>query len=199
MVLTPTEEAALLQKYEPLLLANVRAYCRRVSLPFSDFRNDLLQEARYAFLLHIRRINSEADIHKCGYELLNALCVARESTHVVRIPHSEFKKNSGRFVRSAGDGPTNVLHDQKPSGIVDELVARQFLDTLSADERTIITMKMAGYKAREILPHTSLISDMHMNRCVEGIKEKARKYFAFHHKSKGGGKPHAIGDTDVRR
>lgn len=185
MVLTPAEEEALLAKYERMLTKRVAEYCRHSSLPFSDYWNDLLQEARIAFLAHIRKIDDEKDLPKCGFDILHALCLARESMFVVHIPHGKFKSSSKNFLAIHTDDVRDQAHDHCTGGMLSGVMVEQFLGTLSADERTVVNMRLAGYHGREILPHTSFISDQQMSRCLNRIKEKVSQFFTIKSWTKG--------------
>lgn len=172
MEFTRAEEMELLAKYEPLLKYKVREYCARVTLPYPDFRQDLMQEARLAFLRHLRGMKDETQILRCHYDILHALFAARYATDIVHTPRSMQKQKGRRFRQVPLGALENILCESFEGEALSRLAVDSFIGGLSHDERTVVELKLDGYRYHEILPHTSFKSHTQLTRCVQGIKRK---------------------------
>ena len=174
MQLTQAQEMMLLRKYKPYLVSLARDYCNHVSLPFSDCLDDLIQEARIAFLRHIRRIESEDDIYLCKIHVLSAMSKYKESMHVVRIAHNAYAEHK--------DKSTRVSVDERDRAVTSEetevrLHFEEFLGTLNQEERDLLTLKEQGYRNREICAQVKM-SDSKVSRLLKALREK---FYSFHH------------------
>lgn len=91
MKLTTEQEAALLMKYEGFIRNVVGDICSRSARSNQNEFEDLMQEARLAFLLHLRKIDNNAEAHNCGKDILSALWSYWRRMAVVHIPKNAYK------------------------------------------------------------------------------------------------------------
>ncbi len=140
-------------------------------------REDLLQEARLAFLHHIRRIPDESAIPLCQFDIFGVLCAYCRAMALVRIPKYCFKEEI-RKVRRA-DYTDALLEPDRTSSVGMELSVeiRDFENTLSETERRVFRMKREGYSNREIIPRAGVAGEPQMSRLLKSVRSKARAYF----------------------
>lgn len=91
MNLTPEQEAAVLTKYEGFIRNVVGEICSRSSRSHQNEFEDLMQEARLAFLLHLRKTDDISEAHNCGKDILSALWSFWRSMAVVHISKAAYK------------------------------------------------------------------------------------------------------------
>ena len=126
MKLSTEEENALLVRYNALLRREVRLFQK--NHPSAD-TEDLLQEARLAFLRHIRRIDSEKDIFLCKRQIFHALYTHARIMALVYIPHHAFKSEVGSFKRGYVD--FDNLPDHSGDDMLLAIAFEEYLDSLS--------------------------------------------------------------------
>ena len=91
MNLTPEQEAAVLAKYEGFIRNVVNGICSRSTRTHQNEFEDLMQEARIAFLLHLRKAEDISEAHNCGKDILSALWSYWRSMAVVHISKGSYK------------------------------------------------------------------------------------------------------------
>lgn len=167
----------MLLQYEPYLRKIVYELRSRGGLPGVDDLEDLMQEARVEFLVHLRKIPDQTDILKCRYNIIGALCTYWRSMAQIRIPKNVYHKviREVQCVSLDGECRENLEGGENPS---EEAEVLDFLSSLTPEERVIIRMKLAGYKSREIMPVLHVSREPQMSRMLGRVRNKARTYFA---------------------
>ena len=118
--------------------------------------DDLMQEARLAFLIHLRKIESIDEILWCGKDILAAIWGYWRSMAVVHTY------------------PEHCISDAE---VIFATEYRDFLSTLTPSEQIIVQMKLDGCTGREIMPVLHLSSESQMSRLLQGVRKKTRAYF----------------------
>lgn len=108
---------------------------------------DLLQEARLAFLEHIRKMEDESQLCACFYDILQAMHRHCAEMAPVRIPINRFNQEIGRFTTV----PLEVLDNSESSDDFERDVEYRimmdgFLNSLSETDRKIVVSKIQGRK-----------------------------------------------------
>lgn len=92
MKLTPEQEASLLEQYDCYIRSVVKEIRARGGYRNDFEEEDLMQEGRLAFLLHLRRMNSMDDILFCKRNILAAMWSYWRRMALVSIPHNKYKE-----------------------------------------------------------------------------------------------------------
>ena len=108
---------------------------------------DLLQEARLAFLEHIRKVDDEGQICACFYDILQAMHRHCAEMAPVRIPINRFNQEIGKYTTV----PLDVLDNSESTddleyGVERRIMMNEFLDSLSETDRKIVVSKIEGRK-----------------------------------------------------
>lgn len=170
--LTLAEEADLVKRYEPYLSKMVGIYLSKAKFPTSGQRADLMQEARLALLLHIRRIDSEDQIFLCHIHVISAMCRHKERMGLLRIPHKKYEAERQKYTRIGVELLNDIPTEEDDELFVIMLDA--FLDTLTASDRVAFTMKLEGYSNREIMRAIGLRVDSQASRLLKALADKYR-------------------------
>lgn len=173
MRLSREQEVELLTKYRPYLARMVREYLSRVPLDAAVHYEDMMQEANLAFLLHIRKMREITDVYLCRLHVFAALRRYRESQFIVNIPHYRFSEYRNSFSACA---LTPDRESEATSGeVADELLADEFLDTLSENEHAAVELRQDGYTNREIGRKIGL-KDWQITRLFQRIARLFQEY-----------------------
>ncbi|MBR1685367.1 MAG: sigma-70 family RNA polymerase sigma factor [Clostridia bacterium] len=108
---------------------------------------DLLQEARLAFLEHIRKVEDEGQVCACFYDILQAMHRHCAEMAPVHIPINRFNQEVGKYTTVPLDVLDNVEStDDFEHGVECRLMIDGFLDSLPETDRMIVASKMQGRK-----------------------------------------------------
>lgn len=179
MKLTREQEEALLMKYDPMLRHLAREFNRKSGSRGIDHADDLLQEARLAFLIHIRRIDDLSELLPCHYRIWGAMYDYCRVIAPIKIPKYCFSTEILKFHRVGGDigDMERILPPVTDEHILFEAEKSAFLDSLSEEERTAFQMKEHGCTNREIIPAIRAKGEPQMSRFMERIRKKTYAYF----------------------
>lgn len=138
--------------------------------------DDLMQEARLAFLIHLRKIASIDEILWCGKDILAAIWGYWRSMAVVHTSKNRFRTVISKLYRVDGswEYPEHCISDAE---VIFATEYRDFLSTLTPSEQIIVQMKLDGCTGREIMPVLHLSSESQMSRLLQGVRKKTRAYF----------------------
>jgi len=100
MELTSEQEATLLRQYDGFIRNAVKEICRRGSYRNSNDMEDLMQEGRLAFLLHLRSMDHLDDIKLCKRDILAAMWKYWQSMALISIPYNKLKKEINNIHRT---------------------------------------------------------------------------------------------------
>lgn len=108
---------------------------------------DLLQEARLAFLEHIRKVEDESQICACFYDILRAMHRHCAEMAPIHIPINLFNQEIGKYTTV----PLDVLDNSESADDFEHDIERrimmdEFLDSLSETDRKIVASKLQGRK-----------------------------------------------------
>lgn len=144
-------EAEALQRYDAFLWKQVYAFCRlskRQQQPLDDF----IQEARLAFLQHIRT-HPETEWNACTLTIKGALYEYARKEYPLTVSHNKFSKVLGEKIYFIGDAQYEMEVYKAGKRHEDDhtdIDLRQALDNLSESDRQIICLKLEGMTAKEI-------------------------------------------------
>lgn len=139
---------------------------------------DLLQEARLEFLLHLRKIPDESTIMLCKLKIRGALWTYWRSMAQVYIPKYCYKQEISKLECIPTDELDVALQFLPQEAVLDEIEVEEFIASLTPREQTAIDMKLRGATNREILPVIAIKSEPQMSRFMKQIRDKAHHYFA---------------------
>lgn len=179
MKLTREQEEALLIKYDPMLRRLVRDFNRKSGSQGIDHTDDLLQEARLAFLKHIRRIDDLSQLLLCQYRIWGAMYDYCRAIAPVKIPKYCFSTEIRKIHCVDGDigDMERMLPPVTDEHILFEAEKSAFLDSLSEAERTAFHMKENGCTNRDIIPAIQARGEPQMTRFMQRIRKKVYAYF----------------------
>ena len=108
---------------------------------------DLLQEARLAFLEHIRKIEDEGQLCACFYDILQAMHRHCAEMAPVRIPINRFNQEIGKYTTVPLDALDTLESTVDFEQSVEcRIMMDGFLDSLSETDRKIVASKLQGRK-----------------------------------------------------
>lgn len=144
-------EAEYMEKYEPYIIRTVKSYshCNGWDSSFDD----MLQEARLAFLLHLRKVPDEAYIFPCRLNLFDALYNHTANAYGVSIPKHKFKQQRGNFsFASMDDGTVPEIGDNgaNAEGMESEISFKDLMKIFSPEEQRLAQMLAVGYRKCEV-------------------------------------------------
>ena len=145
-------EAEALQRYDAFLWKQVNLFVRksiRRRQPFDDF----IQEARIAFLLHIRT-HDESEWAACTLTIRRALYDFARASYPVKVSHASFSKvlkakQAFQPYDESIDWSAHVHEDDHT-----DMDIRIMLDHLSNEDRQIAQMRLEGWTLMEIVSKT---------------------------------------------
>lgn len=143
----------------------------------AECMDDLMQEARLAFLIHLRKIESVGDIRRCGKDILSALWGYWRSMAIVYAPKNCYKAVISEVYQiniEQKDVPEPCTPETETSFSVEY---QDFLATLTPRERAVVQMKLDGWIGREIIPVLNLANESQMSRLLQAVRRKAHAYF----------------------
>ena len=169
------EETQLLLQYDDVLMRIVNAYMTQRPIPHYH-RHDLYQEARLAFLNHIRRMDNRDEVTRFFIYVRYALSHFLEGMAPVHITHSKFSKLIKEVVslplESAEDEPFDDEED-----ILTKICIDEFMSTLLPEEQAIFKLILDGYRNREIMQETHFRSDSVASRYLSVLKQRFREFY----------------------
>lgn len=178
MNLTPIQEAHLLMQYTPKLLRMVSNFCAAADFR-QRHRDDLTQEAKIAFLLHLRSMNDMNEIHLCRKPVLRAMYSFMETIAPVHIPHNTFYKE----IADITVVPVNNEHDTEalmPSTPANEICAiceaNDFIHLLEPKEQQLLSLRDQGYSNREIVDILHFNNEWQVGRRIKSIQRQYARY-----------------------
>ena len=143
-------EIEILIQHEPLLNAIVNRFIRRCSMPTTS-REDLMQEARLAFLLHIRTHRPE-EYGRCWLTIWHALCDAVRRDYFVSMPRAVFFNKDQRQHHAAyRDTLPMVLKNGANPYELSDLLAAVMAEAEKHQPEAVrlVELKREGYSNRE--------------------------------------------------
>lgn len=147
MRLTSEEESALLARYEHWLRKMVNRLSNNMQASACE---DLMQEARIAFLLHIREITSEKDIFMCNRNVQNAIFEHARRMSPIHISKKDFANQRERFEQvPESELMEHTIHFDEDT-ILHNIIWHNFLSRIKPDERMVLFLKAQGYGLVEI-------------------------------------------------
>lgn len=178
MNLTTDQEAQLLMQYMPKLLKMVSNFCAAADFRLR-YKEDLQQEAKMAFVMHLRHMNSMNEIHLCRKPVLRAMYNFMESVAPLHIPHHAFYKE----ISEISIVPMNSEQEKElfmPSTHANEICAvceaNDFLSKLEPREQMLLKLREHGYSNREIVSLLHYQSEWQVGRRIKGIQRQYAQY-----------------------
>lgn len=165
-------EAEALQRYDAFLWKQVYAFCRlskRQQQPLDDF----IQEARIAFLQHIRT-HPETEWNACTLTIKGALYEYARKEYPLTVSHNKFSKVLSEKIYFIGDAQYEMEVYREGKRHEDDhtdIDLREAIDHLNARDKQIIMMKLEGMTAKEIGDRTGKTSQAISFR-IQTIKRK---------------------------
>lgn len=148
--MTKQTELDILTSYEPMLRRTVYNFMRRCSVQTMS-AEDLMQEARLAFLQHIRTHRPE-DYGRCHLTILHALCDTVLRQYPVSMPRGVFFDGSQRQ-QWVMERLNNEAHYMAQDGGFDaaDLAAKimEAVERFPKEAMKLVRLKIAGYGNRE--------------------------------------------------
>ena len=166
-----------MEEYEVFLRNQVLAIVKRGKACNAENMDDLMQEARLAFLIHLREIESLDEILWCGRDILAAIWGYWRSMAIVYAPKNRYKAVISGVYRISieQEGISEPCASDTETSFAAEY--HDFLSTLTPSEQIVVQMKLDGCTGREIMPVLHLSSESQMSRPLQGVRKKARAYF----------------------
>ena len=178
MNLTPIQEAQLLMQYTPKLLRMVSNFCAAADFRLRH-RDDLTQEAKIAFLLHLRSMNDMNEIHLCRKPVLRAMYNFMEAIAPVHIPHNTFYKEIADIsvVPVNNERDTEALMPSTPANEICAICeANDFIHLLDPREQQLLNLRDQGYSNREIVDILHFNNEWQVGRRIKSIQRQYARY-----------------------
>lgn len=136
-----------------------------------------MQEARLAFLNHLRNVRDESMIPRCRMTIRGALSEFCRRMAPVSIPKYCFVEEIRKLRRVDYDAA--LLEVDRYHDCSAELYAElhEFEQSLTEQERIAFQMRRCGYTNREIIPCIGVTGESQMSRLMKGLLRKAFAYF----------------------
>ena len=151
MTTQQNHEQEIMNRFDPLLWKFVHSFinrCSKSTVPAED----LIQEARLAFLHHIRTHQPE-EYHMCRLTILHALYDAVQRAFPVRMPRVVFidKQRRGTFLfRDFDEEEERLIDTANDYGRIDlALQLIQEARKISPEAEDLLRLKANGYSNRE--------------------------------------------------
>ena len=165
-------EEQIIQQYEPMLQRIVKNFRRRCSHPTTS-EADLLQEARIAFLEHIRT-HEEQDYSRCYRTIIHALFETVRRDYPVYVPYGAFRKHDYNKITLIDCDAVEV---PSASNELEKIEVTSmflgFIDELTQEERQLIKLKMNGMTSREAGRRIGM-SDVQVHRLLTQIRRRTK-------------------------
>ena len=137
-----------------------------------DFE-ELLQDARVAFLGHIRRMENMSRIRACHFTILHALYDRCMEKNAIRLPEHRFKEEVGNYCFLPLEAAEEIQSkDCFEDAVATELVMKSVLNALSPLDRRIMELKQSGYNGREIADILGNCSESTVSRRLTKIRQE---------------------------
>lgn len=163
-------ELDILTSYAPMIRRTVSNFMRRCSVQTMSVE-DLMQEARLAFLQHIRTHRPE-DYGRCRLTILHALCDAVLRQYPVSMPRGLFFDGSQRQ-QWVMERLNNEAHYMAQDGGFDaaDLAAQimKAVEQFPKEAMKLVKLKMEGYSNREAAQQLSM-TDVQVSRMLKQIR-----------------------------
>lgn len=149
---------------------------RRYHRNYGEY-DDLLQEARIAFLSYLRNMQESDDIMICKYQIYSALYNYMISMAPVSIPRQIFKDTVKRFSAVPLELAENVCDESRFEDEVDSrLLINAFMETASDFDRKVLEMKLRDCSGKEIVEALGHSKQGYVSRRFSRIKQNIRNY-----------------------
>lgn len=174
MNLTPCQEEQLIQQYDRLLWSIVHRFKRRSYNGYEN-KEDLHSECVLVFIRHIRSCDTMDDVQKVPIrDMINAMCrfVLGEQTLTYPQRTTDFshvmKKVAHKTDYSAVDRDSSQRYEPMNDAL-DEVAFRDYLSSLSEEEKQMIQMKLEGKRNRE-LAQAFGVTDVIVTRTLKRLR-----------------------------
>lgn len=168
--MTHSHEELIMRQYESMLQRIVSSFRRRCSYPTTS-EADLLQEARIAFLEHIR-MHNEHEYTRCYRTILHALFDAVRRDYPVYVPYGVFRTHDFKKISTISYDAVEVTSDNESfENIEAASTVSAFLGKLTKQEQQLIKHKIDGMTNREAGQRVGL-SDVQVSRALRRIRKK---------------------------
>lgn len=180
MILTREQEEQLLRQYKSYLSKQVANFLkgRKCENPVLN-TEDLMQVAYEWFLKTIREEGLQAALRKRRM-LHHVLYETVRNSYPMYVPYYVFRqKRDVQFhsldsiEASPDSGPCHSRNFEE--WITENIMIERFMGALSDRERTIVDMKLAGYRIKEIAEHLD-INVRTVNNAFHVIRDKCTYY-----------------------
>ena len=164
-------ELEIMTHYEPMLWRIVHNFMSRCSMHTMQ-AEDLIQEARIAFLMHIRTHRPE-DYGRCRLTIWHALCDAVRAQYPVSMPHGVFtnkeKRGTVRLVDVEYMAQALASDEEQYEAV--ELAAQIMheVETFPEEATKLVHLKMKGYTNREAAQRLGM-TDYQVSRTLKRIR-----------------------------
>lgn len=178
MRLTTEEENQIIEQFERKLVGCVLKFRPGKPGSYSDY-DDLLQEARIAFLLHIRKAEDRSTFHVCEVSVFCALHKYVEDMSLISIPHYRFPEES-KAVQRAADDIYNLdegLFVDRSASPYEEVLMDQFLASLPDKHREVLRLKLEGFNQQEITQMLGFDSFHQVFRIMKNLRQQYKRWF----------------------
>ena len=168
--MTKQQELEILTNYEPLLKKTVYNFIQRCNVRTLS-AEDLMQEARMAFLQHIRTHKPE-EYGRCRFTILHALCDAVLRQYPVSMPRAVFFDRGKREQWVMVNLDDEVQYEARNGGYDAADLAAQIMDvvgTLPEEAMKLVKLKLERYSNREAAQKLGM-TDVQVSRMLKQIR-----------------------------
>jgi len=163
-------EATIMDSYEPLLNKIVNNFTARTTLRTVP-REDLMQEARIAFLKHIRTHMPE-EYHLCRLTILHALCDAVQRQYPLSMPRAVYlakEKRAPLFIVNFEKAEEELTVDGNCEAVdlMNEIM--QAVERFPKEAMELVKLKLNGYSNREAAQQLCM-TDARVSRMLKQIR-----------------------------
>lgn len=181
MYLTPQQEREAVERYDKLVRSVVYNFRKRISASLDNY-DDMYQECMLVLLESIRKYPYTTGYRPPIKDMIHALChytlgeqilsYPKRTNSYKRVINSASTKVDYKVVDTNALFASNTIQDCE-----DRIACREFLDTLTPEERMLVHLKLEGgtnrYAAR-----ISGLPEMTVSRRIKGVYEKYKKFIA---------------------
>lgn len=163
-------EATIMNTYEPMLNKIVNKFMAKTSMRTVS-KEDLMQEARIAFLKHIRTHRPE-EYHRCSLTILHALCDAVQRQYPLSIPRTVFfckEKRAPLFIVDFNKAEEALALDDgcEAVDLMNEIM--EAVERFPQEAVELVKLKLNGYSNREAARHLGM-TDARVSRMLKQIR-----------------------------
>ena len=181
--MTNLTELDILTSYDPMIRKTVYNFMRRCSVQTMS-AEDLLQEARLAFLQHIRT-HEPRDYGRCRLTILHALCDAVLRQYPLSMPRAVYLSKEKRAPLCIADfnkaEEAFALDDGcEAVDLMNEIM--EAVESLPQEAMELVKLKLNGYSNREAARQLGM-TDVRVSRMLKRI----RRLLGEASKNKNGG------------